>query len=379
MLKKSLIIIVLLLLLVFLLKDLLLKVYITNYIEKTFKGDCAIERISISVKRIEVDNLEFSNEGIDFVLEEGGANFSFPHGLKPEVSRIDLSNVYLKIKNLKRMRDALGKTVALNAPEVRPGQTPPLDVDLENITVELRNVKNLSLALNFSFRGSIHNSKISTIENIDISDCNIKFRFLEANNLNLKKIRADLYALKIPCLRIKGEEIRNISIPLEIELGRIVFVEAQNVFLGPDAYFGGSIEFRNPEFICLNLDLQKLSFENPIGIISDDVALRGLFEGRITVCLEGGKVSKIEADFHNDGGGFMNIEKEVSLDFLKAYLDKSSYKALIDGFKDYAYNSGVIKLSKKERDLLLNLKFSSMRMGKRNIIINFHDIWGGGE
>ena len=70
MLKKLLIIIVLSILLVFLFKGLLLNAYITNYIEKTFEGDCTIKRTSISLKGIEIDNLKFWNEGVEFLLKK---------------------------------------------------------------------------------------------------------------------------------------------------------------------------------------------------------------------------------------------------------------------------------------------------------------------
>lgn len=254
MLKKSLIIIALVILFPFLFKDLILKTCITNYIEETFEGDCTIRRASMSLKQLRIDNLRFVNKGLNLLLEGGSVNFYFAHVLKPEVSRID------------------------------------------------------------------------------ISDCNIRFRGVEANSLNLKKDQADLYTLKIPRIRIRGEEIRNI----------------------------------------LNLD--KVSFRNVLAVISDDVILGGLFEGRVSVCLEGGKVSQIEGNFYNDEGGIVNIEKEVSLNFLRKHLDESSHQALIDSFKDYTYNKGVIKLSKKDGGLLLCINFSSDEMGERNITINFHDI-----
>jgi len=86
--------------------------------------------------------------------------------------------------------------------------------------------------------------------------------------------------------------------------------------------------------------------------------------------LDKGKLSGLEADFHNASGGVINIEKGDSLSFLQQYLDQASYDALVDNFKHYAYNRGSIKVTKD---------FGSDELGRRNISVNLHGILGGGE
>jgi len=95
--------------------------------------------------------------------------------------------------------------------------------------------------------------------------------------------------------------------------------------------------------------------------------------------LDKGKLSGLEADFHNASGGVINIEKGDSLSFLQRYLDQASYDALVDNFKHYAYNRGSIKVTKQGEIIALNLDFGSDELGRRNISVNLHGILGGGE
>ena len=313
--RKIFLIIILAILLIFVFKDLLFKAIIIGYIEKTFNGNCAIKRASISLKKIRLDNLKFSNKDVSFLLEEAAA-------------RLDIS-----------------------------------------------------------FNKIIRGSAGSAIENIEVSNCSIHYNAFRIDNLSVKNTGTDLYTLRISRLGIKDKEIKDIFIPLQLEKDKIVFKEARNVLFGENAYVSGFLTFDAPELIyprtkdfgvgiCLDLSLDKASFENLLAMISDGITLEGLFTGRTVIHWKNRKISKIEGDFCNTEGGFINIKKQLPLN-LQKHLDISSRAALIDSFKNYAYNEGIIRINKTKNDLLLSLRFDSERMGKRNITINFHDILGG--
>ncbi len=213
------------------------------------------------------------------------------------------------------------------------------------------------------------------IDNVELSACNARYGTVEIKNLNLNNDRDNLYTLRISCLKIKGKEIKAILIPMRIEKDKIMLGKVKNSFFGGDSYFEGVMEFKYPEFISLNMSLDKVSFENAVAMINEDVVLKGLFKGDMAVCFGKAGVSKIEGYFCNKNGGVINIGKDLPLNFLEKYIDKRSRKTLIDGFKDYDYNKGTIILNKKGEDLYLEMKFNSDRMGERNIEINFHKIW----
>jgi len=219
-----------------------------------------------------------------------------------------------------------------------------------------------------------------SIKDLKISNCDFQFKDINAN-LALEKSKNGLYILGVSSLKFKDKEINNISIPLAIDDGTISFSRIDGGFLGYSARISGILNYRDHDNICLRLSLEETSFRNLINLFSkkEDFVLVGDFDGRLELCLDKGKLSELEGDFQNTSGGTVNIENEASLSFLKRYLDKVSYDALVDNFKHYAYNRGSIKVAKEEGVIALNLDFGSDELGRRNISVNLHDSLGGGE
>jgi len=219
-----------------------------------------------------------------------------------------------------------------------------------------------------------------SIEDLEISKCHLKFKN-GTIDFALKKSKSILYTLNISSLKFKDKEIKNISIPLAIDADTISFSRIDSDFLGHSAHISGILNYRDRGNICLRLSLEVISFKNVINLFSkeEDFTLVGDFDGRLELCLDKGKVSKIDGDFHNTSGGAINIEKEASLGFLQRYLDEASYDALVDNFKYYTYNKGRIKITEEGGTIALNLDFGSDELGQRNISVNLHNILGGGE
>ena len=85
----------------------------------------------------------------------------------------------------------------------------------------------------------------------------------------------------------------------------------------------------------------------------------------------------IKIDLADNAGGLINIKNESSLDFLRKYMDEPSFKALVDNFKNYAYNIGTAAVYKQGRAVVVKTDFDSPVMGHRDIVINFHNLLGG--
>ena len=219
-----------------------------------------------------------------------------------------------------------------------------------------------------------------SIKDLKISNCNFQFKDTNAN-LDLKKSKGGFYILDVSSLKFKDKEIKDISIPLAIGTDTIFFNRIDSNFLGYSARISGVLNYRDYDNVCLKLSFKDTSFENVINLFSreKEFILVGDFDGRLEFCLDKGKISKIEGDFHNTSGGAVNIEKETSLGFLQRYLDKTSYDALVDNFKHYAYNKGRIKVTKKGGTVALNLDFGSDELGRRNVLVNLHNVLGGGK
>ena len=216
------------------------------------------------------------------------------------------------------------------------------------------------------------------IRDVGVSKFSVSFENFQVSNLSLKKAYKNLYSLKIDTVRIKNEQFINFLIPIKAAQERIIFPKAQNSLLGKSGYVTAVIDINKYEDLCFSAKFNGVSFGKIIdAFASEDAGTTGLFDGKIKICLAKFKISGVDVEFVNKGKGIINIKKESSLAFLKTYLDKPSYNALIDNFKNYEYNEGVV-IAKNDKGVLgLNLDFTSETMGRRNIAINFHNILGG--
>ncbi len=108
----------------------------------------------------------------------------------------------------------------------------------------------------------------------------------------------------------------------------------------------------------------------------DSFYVESSFNGAVRICFKGGLLSDISGGFRSTRGGLIKIDREAPLKFLRRYLDEESYRILIDNFKNYAYGTGRLDLSKKEGFLTVALDFNSQKSGRRDIQINFHNVLG---
>jgi len=253
-------------------------------------------------------------------------------------------------------------------------------LNFNGITLEGFNVRKDDLSLGLKKARVTFNLFNREIDELEISGCNLKFGDINAS-LALEKSKGVIYVLDVLSLKFKDKEVKNISIPLAIDADVISFSRIDSDFLGYPARISGILDYRDHDNICLELNLEDASFKNAVSFFSkkDDFVLVGNFDGGLKLCLGRDKISKIEGAFYNTNGGVVNIKKEASLDFLRRYLNKASYDALVDNFKHYTYNRGSIKIAKQRGVITLSLDFDSDDLGRRNILVNLHDIFGGRE
>ena len=108
----------------------------------------------------------------------------------------------------------------------------------------------------------------------------------------------------------------------------------------------------------------------------DKVYLEGDYSGEVGACFNKGVLAELTGFFNSASQGLIRIEKEMAFDFLKQRLDKKSYEALVDSFRNYTYNKGNISISKQEDVISVHLDFNSESAGRRDIIVNYHILGG---
>lgn len=363
--------------LTFLLRGHLLKTYIIGYAKNNLRSTCTIGKIHLSSKSIQIKNLSLNNKDTSLNFKSIVIPFDIFKLSRMPISGVSLDSAMLKINNLKRIKNMFPATKDASGGRVMAISL--FNFDLSNISINLEQASEINLNANLFLKGKIENNNVM-VDNIVISQGNLRGANFKANNLTLRKYNQDLYKLNISDLTIGSKGFKNINIPLKIKVNKVIFPRAENIFFGSEAYAAGVFCFGAKD-VYLDADFENVSFENIISIIAgeDNATIRGTFNGNLTLCWEGDKLIKLAGSFHSKEGGFINIKKETSLDFIKNYLDEPSYKALIDNLKNYEYNIGKISIDNEGDTLSLKMDFSSEKMGRRNLIINLHNILGGNQ
>ncbi len=366
---------------VFFLKDLLLTAGLRNYLKQHLSEATVLERAAISFSGISLTGLNVQHEHFSIAVPEARIDFAYQGWSMPRIKRVRARGARLDIKDLQKSTEAF-RTFA--QPSAKPKEeasvsSMPVQVDIDNCTLHLRQEPRLGLETDFSFSGTISGSHPPQIERLQID----KFSLVTdtvAFSFHLEPAGAGRYQMTIDSIKRQDKEITNISLPLELAPVSVVVPQTLLPFLGEAAAIEARLDFQDISRILLEVNLQRASFKNIVNWFGSerDILFDGPFTGRFTLRWDNFKFSGIEGDFQAQGNGMIHIRKEVSLPFLERYLDKASYQVLVDSFNNYAYNIGKISVAMQEKVISIQFDFNSQSGGRRAITVNYH-ITGGGR
>ncbi|MGE5197782.1 MAG: YdbH domain-containing protein [Deltaproteobacteria bacterium] len=360
-------------------RNVVVKKILCAFVKNEFGSECKITGLNISLSGIRADNLLIVEKDAEISLGKITVAFDFSRLPQLNIAGADLESGKIRIQNLsaliRRLSGKLSKPK--NAPVFFTAHNPYLN--LKDIAIEIKNLSGMQVQANFSLSVRLEEGNAVSIVDASIPDFNLTAANFEINHLKLQKTSGVSYNLDIAAFKVKSKEVKNIDIPIRLEPDQVIFPRAQNVFLGPEAFMEGYLKlggFRNP---YLYLTADGISFINFIDLVAEpgSIDLGGRFGGKITVSVKSGKFDIIQGQFVNDTSGFIHIKNELALDFLRKYLDAQSYKALVDNFRNYAYNKSVIIIYRRKDDLSLIIHFESADMGNKNIPFYFHNLLGG--
>ena len=388
----------------------ILKIYLENYVGKSLKAECRIKKANLWFNSVGVEGVAINAKDFNIIAKNITIKFKVQKE-KPYfyLSDVILSDVNFKIEPFENIKTDSSKSKAYPG---LPVFAKPVQLSMQNINIALKS-KSLEINSSFSIIADI-GPTVFFIKDASVVDFDINSQDFEITNLSLtgaprvkpvvpcntprgatsrsllihgrspgysgngNKFGKNSYLLKIPSIRIKDKEFTDFFIPIKSGVNQLLFPRAKNPFLGADALISAKCNFSGYDKFCVGARFQDVSFEKIVDIFaSEEAAFRGLFDGSLKACARAFMISEVEAGFKNKRNGFINVKKESSFTFLKSYLDAASYNALIDNFKNYEYNIGIISAKKEASALNLTLDFTSDTMGKRNITISFHDILGG--
>lgn len=243
--------------------------------------------------------------------------------------------------------------------------------------------------------------KLSNLDlNLKSADLNLKAKI--SAELNFIKQIINHLKLKIDVLQNKGFQLENAYIEAsqnlppgllhidEIKYGKFKIEKIKSntrldeEFLHLDSLsakvlggeFQGKIDLITGENIGYSLNLKFINLD--LEAFVDDFNLNERFElnGKIggTLALEGSgpHIEAINGDFTSlQPGGVLTIKDNRFLENL-ARKSNQPLDILVESFKNYHYNKGMLKLFKDEGNLILDVALDS-EAGKRNLNITVHD------
>ncbi|MFC1708489.1 YdbH domain-containing protein [Candidatus Omnitrophota bacterium] len=121
------------------------------------------------------------------------------------------------------------------------------------------------------------------------------------------------------------------------------------------------------QFIKLDLDTIVRDFK-----LQEKVQLQGELAGSFVLEGSGAVVDVVSADLSaGKDGGTLTIKDNKYLDNL-ARRSNQSFDLIVDSFKDYRYNAGIVKLSLEGTDLIFDIGLEG-EAGKRDLTVVLHD------
>jgi len=363
--RKFLIVFIICLIVTITCKDVLITACVSFLLRQEFGRLAKIGKISISHKKITIDDLSVIQEDFIVKLKSGLVGLKFSGLSMPYISDINLEDLVIEARKTKDSQDMFQQA----------GRK-----DLDGSFFTIKATESFSIKASFYFKGKIAGENDIFVDDLRIPYCSVAYNDL-AIEVNLDKVEDSTYELSIPLLRIKDKAIQDILLLAELKDDIIIIKQSEIGLLGSLADVQGVIDFSNLDKVYLKLMLSDISLNNIVSLLDKEnsVTFKGPFGGDLDICFKDNMLYTAQGALRNTEGGIIRIEKETSLGFLQTYFDEASYNSLIDNLKNYAYNEGELTLTQDADAVIVNLKFDSENLGKRNITISFHNILGGAQ
>jgi len=347
---------------IFLAKKQLTKVFIDSTV--TVKN-CNLRPLSllslsdIEIKKEQAYNIKIKEVGIEYtplsIIKGNILKFS----LKEAQATIDLGK-----------KSLLGFSKLLN---LNTGKSPFLINSLE-LTNLILNIKSQELTLDARV-----SSELNLIQQL-VNSLDLKINSLHVEGLELKN--ASLKAAQLsPSGSLYIEEIKYDKLKIE-KIASSVRLKDKNLYLDSlsASLFTGKIKGsanllidKLPEYL-VNLEFSGIdlnAFVNDFKL-NEKVDLSGRMDGVTTLKGKGLNFTVLSGDFTtNAPGGDLTIKDKSYLENI-ARGSGQTLDILVENFKNYHYNKGVMNLSLKEGSLILDIALEG-EAGKRNFTVNMHN------
>lgn len=329
-------------------------------------GGCVIEPF----KKLELFNLIVSKEpAYDFKVGSATFQFTLQSILKGIILKASLSEAAIvidqqgeSIQGFSRQLNLGGSKAAFTLDSL---ELSDIELDLESSEVSLK----ANLSLLFDVKGG------------SLSSCDINIGSLASAGFKLKNATLSVSqsgpvgAFSIAQATYSDVKLRNVKaktrlknnlLTLDSLSAQVLGGQAQGsakLFLGRDMHYTANLEF-------IKLDLATIVRDFKL---EEKVQLQGNLGGSFILEGSGLSIQAIGADMSADKeGGTLTIKDHNYLGAL-ARKTNQSMELIVDSFKSYRYNAGVVKLSLQDANLVFDIKLEG-EAGKRDLTVVLHDL-----
>lgn len=346
----------------FLVRKQLEKVFIGSQVDI---GSCSI----IPLKQLSFFDAKIKKQNIyDFEIKEIDIGYSPLSILNRSILRFDIKGAFLNINLSQKNLSAFKLYLKLGSKSPFTLQ----DLEFSNININLKS-KDLKASLEMS--GGL-NLKKQLVKHLDTA-----INFIEAEGLRLEnaslRFNADYSSpgsLNIAQIKYDKAKIENVFGKLSFK-DQALFLEALTAQI-----FGGRVEgdltagLNKDMAYAVNLNFANLSLERFVSDfnLKEKFQMTGDLNGKVILRGSGLNINYISGNLSaTETGGVLTITDKRFLENL-ARTQGQSLDILVESFKDYHYNIGIMKLGLDKGNFILDVSLDG-EAGKRNLNIVVHD------
>ena len=328
-------------------------------------GACDLQPLrKVSLKDIHISR----QKTYDFKVKETAAEYSLFSLLRGNIRNVSLSDAAIEINLAQNSLWEFGKLLNLK------NQKSALRVNslqLSNLGLDIKSPE-LMLKAQVSAGIDLINQSADYFE--------LRVVFLEGSGLQLKDAFVEAKRKSYPGL-LRIAEIKYDKLAIKKIEGK-ARLEDKSLFLDSLSaeVLGGAIrgsahlELRPAGEYLVELqakDVDLGAFINDFNL-GEKVSLSGSLSGSVTLQTKGYDISLLSGDFSAEApGGMLTIKDTAYLEGI-ARSSSQPMDLLVESFKNYRYNTGMMKLSFEKDNLILDIVLEG-EAGRRNLSVTLHD------
>lgn len=327
-------------------------------------GGCVFNPAS----QISLSNIKIKKDKIyDFEIKEAGIYYRPLSIVKGNIAKLYLKDTSIDMDLGKKSIQDFSKYLKLSSKSAFLINT----FELENLSLDLKS-KELSvktkLSAELDAKAQLVNSLDLKMVSMDAQGISMKEASLKVEplihegNLYVKEIKYN----KLVIEAVKGKaELKGMTLSLTSIYGQLLGGDISGDF---KLQAGKNLKY-SFNFKLSDIDLDK--FVNDFDL-KEKFQLSGRLSGAANLSGQNTNIRDLSGDFSTSGLGGVLIIKDAKFLENMARNSGESLDILVESFKNYHYNTGIMKLSFDKGNLIFNVVLEG-EVGKRNLTITLHN------